>query len=101
MQADFLLFLRGDLADFGEFNRWWPETLVYLEVDNRAFEIFERSRSRKFFERVRPFLDNAAKEDLERLVAGYGRNGRSTPSWGFHRVVPGSLIGIEALCTKP
>ena len=33
MQIDFLLFLRADLADFSEFNRWWPETLVYLEFD--------------------------------------------------------------------
>ena len=101
MQIDFLLFLRADLADFSEFNRWWPETLVYLEFDNRPFEVFERSRSRKYFERIRPFLDNATKEDLERLVVAYGRSGRSTPSWGFHRVVPGSLIGFEDLCTKP
>ena len=98
MQVDFLLFLRADLADF---DRWWPETLIFLEFDNRPFEVFERSRSLKYFERVRPFLDNATKDDLEKLVAGYGRNGRSTPSWGFHGVVPGSLIGVQDLCTMP
>ena len=101
MQVDFLLFVRADLANLSDFHRWWPETLVFLEFDNRAFEIFERSRSSKYFEKIRPFLGNATKDDLEKLVAEYGRNGRSTPNWGFHSVVPGALIGVQNLCTRP
>ena len=52
MQIDFLLFLRADLADSSESRRWWPETLVYLEFDNRVFEVFERSRSRGTCQRL-------------------------------------------------
>ncbi|MCY4556408.1 MAG: TIR domain-containing protein [Chloroflexi bacterium] len=101
MQTDFLLLLRADLANFSEFNRWWPETLVFLDLHNKTFEIFDRARSRRNFEKIRPFLNNATKEDLEKLVAGYGRNGRSAPSWNFPRVAPGSLIGVQNLCIRP
>ena len=101
MQAEFLIFLRAELAESGQFKKWWPETLVYLGFSHRAFEIFDRCRSSQYFENVRPFLGNATKEDLEQLLTRYGANGWDLPRWGFCRVVPGTLMGIENLCTKP
>ncbi len=101
MEADFVLFLRAELGEFSQFNRWWPETLVYLGFDYGAFEMFDRSRSRQHFERVRPFLGNATKEELEALLLEYAGNGRVLPSWGFYRVDPGKLLGIHKLCSLP
>lgn len=101
MQVDFLFFLRAELADHGPFSGWWPETLVYLGFDCRAFEIFDRSRSSGYFESVRPFLGDATKDDLEKLVRESGNNGRNLPGSGFDRVLTGVLLGIEQLCTRP
>ena len=103
MQMDFLLFLRADLDHQGNFRRWWPVTLVYLGFDYRAFEIFERSRSKKYFEKLRPFLGDATKSHLEQLVSRYETPNDLTPprfGWGFS-LVPKALIGIDRLCTMP
>ena len=101
MEVDFILFLRGDLANLGEFDRWWPETLVYLGFEYRTFEIFERSRSTRYFEKLRPFLANATKADLEELLTGYENNGRGLPRWEMTRVIPRTLMGFQNLCTRP
>ncbi|MDD9963105.1 MAG: TIR domain-containing protein [Gammaproteobacteria bacterium] len=101
MEVDFILFLRAELANFEEFNRWWPDTLVYLGFNYRTFEIFERSRSTRYFEKIRPFLANATKADLEKLLAGYERNDQRLPRWEMTQVNPGVLMGIQNLCTRP
>ncbi len=101
MEVDFILFLRADLANFDRFIRWWPETLVYLGFSYRTFEIFERSRSTQYFEKIRPFLANATKADLEELLAGYGKNGRDLPRWEMTQVSPSKLMGFQNMCTRP
>ncbi len=103
MEMDFVLFLRADLAGEGGYNRWWPDTSVYLGWDYRAFEMFERSRSSQYFVKyVYPFL-GANKEELEQLLEKYtAPNGLDVPQWHYRfRLVPKTLIGIEGLCTKP
>ena len=81
MEVDFILFLRAELGEFNHFNRWWPETLVYLGFDYGAFEMFDRSRSARHFEKVRPFLGNATKKrswrHFCRNMAGTGETCRS------------------------
>lgn len=103
MQMDFILFLRADLSDYDVHARWLPMTLVYLGMDHRPFEIFERSRSSRYFEKVRPFLGGATKEKLEQLLGRYGPKDLYVPDWGdpFHRFAPAVLVGIERLCTRP
>ena len=100
MQVDFILFLRAELAEYDQYNRWWPETLVYLGFVRRGFELFERSRSARYFERIRPLLGNARKEDLERLVKGYDENPNLLPKWGREQIAPAILVGIQNLCTR-
>ena len=102
MQTDFLLFLRCDLAG-DKIHRWWPMTLVYLDFASRAFEMFERSRSEQHFNRVRPFLGNATKEDLETLLARYETpNDLDPPRFNYRfGVSPKALVGIDKLCTRP
>lgn len=101
MEVDFLLFLRAELADLDDYGRWYPDTLVYLGFGHRAFEIFERSRSKRYFERIRPVLGNAAKEDLEKLVEGYKADPQALPRWEGSRIRPKNLMGIEKLCSLP
>ena len=101
MEVDFILFLRADLANFDNFNRWWPDTLVYLGFDYRTFEMFERSRSTRYFKRIQPFLANITKADLQELLAGYQRNEPRLPRWEMTEVDPGVLLGIQNLCTRP
>ena len=101
MEVDFVLFLRAELGGFEWGNGWLPETLVYIGFDRGAFEIFDRSRSTRHFERVRPFLGGATKEELAELVAQYDRRERELPSWGYRRISPGMLLGVQKLCSLP
>ena len=101
METDFILFMRAELANFGPYNRWWPDTLVYLGFDYRSFEIFDRSQSARVFEKVQPFLGGATKTELEQLLAGYASSGRNLPRWDMTYVDPGTLMGIRNLCSKP
>ena len=101
MEVDFIFFLRAELAANGPYNKWWPETLVYLGFAYRAFEIFERSRSSRYFEKIRPLLGDATKADLERLVTGYEKAPQTLLGWDGFNIAPGILIGIQKLCTKP
>lgn len=99
MQADFVLFLRVHLPDINLYRIWWPHTLVYWGHRQRAFELFERSRSLKYFERIRPLLAEATKEELANLVGGLNANSHLLPKWGFDSVIPAVMMGIDKLCT--
>lgn len=101
MEVDFIFFLRAELAADGSYNKWWPETLVYLGFAHRAFEIFERSRSSRYFEKIRPLLGNATKADLEHLITSYEKDRQTILGWDGFQIKPGILIGIQKLCTKP
>ncbi|MCY4383866.1 MAG: TIR domain-containing protein [Nitrospinae bacterium] len=101
MEVDFIFFLRAGLAANGSYTKWWPETLVYLGFAHRAFEIFERSRSSRYFEKIRPLLGNATKADLEHLIAGYEEAPNTLRMWDGFQIAPDILIGIQNLCTRP
>jgi len=101
MQVDFILFLRASLNESFDNQYWFPDTLVYLGHMHRTFEIFDRSRSARFFERIRPLLGNASKADLDKLVEGYRDNPQSLPSWEGSRISPDRLMGIQKLCSLP
>lgn len=101
MQADFVLFLRSSLLEINPDRRWFPATLAYIEHNYRAFEVFERSRSKRYFERVRPLFAGAAKEDLVDLVNRFGAEPEYLPRWQTQRVAPALLMGIDNICTMP
>lgn len=101
MQVDFILFLREALAQTGAYSNWWPETLVYVGYGDRTFEIFDRARSTKYFEKIRPLLGGATKKDLEVLLEKYNSNPSSLPRWDGSRVNPAILMAFEKLCTIP
>lgn len=73
MQSDFILFLRGQLKG----SHWWPKTLVYLGHYPGAFELFTRSASAQYFEKLTQLLDISGKADLEEFAAAAASRGRS------------------------
>jgi hypothetical protein len=100
MQADFVLFLRDHL-DHPDQMHWWPETLLYADRHSAAFEIFARSKSSAYFERVKILLGINSKDALSRLLKTFTEDPRSVPTWEFESFSPAALLGFNDLATKP
>ncbi|MEM1389532.1 MAG: SEFIR domain-containing protein [Pseudomonadota bacterium] len=100
MEVDFLLFLRAELMALGTYKRWYPDTLLYAGYGAGTFEIFERSRSRKYFESIKPALGNASKGDLENLISSWTSDPRYLPQWEGQRINPRTLMGIDNMCSQ-
>ncbi len=101
MQADFVLFIRADLYSEGPFDRWWPETLLYLGCFPGPFEIFARAESKQYFERIKCLFDINSPDDFKQLLEEYNQKKRELPKWEFNSFNPALLLNIEKLATKP
>jgi hypothetical protein len=96
MQADFVLFLRSCIEGLGW--GWWPATLLFAGRQPGPFEIFARSRSGAYFERVRALFGIQAKEELRPLLESVEGH---APTWQYESFSPTHLIGFEQIATKP
>ena len=101
MQADFVLFLRDHLDHPDETWHWWPETLLYVDRHSAAFEIFARSKSAAYFERVKTLLGMKSKDGLSPLLKAFAEDSRRIPRWEFESFSPLALLGWNELATKP
>ena len=101
LQADFVAFMRAEVEAQDDYNRWWPETLIYLGHFNSPFEIFARSVSKSYFNKSKLLLSIEAPKDLEPLLKSYQDGSRKLPSWESNRFSPASLLGYEHLATRP
>ena len=101
MQADFVLFIRGELYSEGLFDRWWPETLLYLGHFPGPFEIFARAESKRYFEKIKCLFDTDSPDDFKQLLEEYNQGKRKLPRWEFNSFNPALLLNIEKLATKP
>jgi len=99
MQADFLLFIADGVAALkGDERRqeWWAETLVYRGYGVSTFELFARSESSSYFDKIKLCLGVTSKADLEPLIEAYKeRNLFSSDS------SPVENINFEKLCSRP
>lgn len=95
LQADFLLFLRSR----HEQEYWYPETLLYADRAYSAFEVFARSSSRNYFDKLSTVLgmDHA---ELNTLLETFSERG-SIPRWEHSSFNPHLLVGHEKLATLP
>ena len=100
MQADFILFMRAEVEGGDFFSRWWPETLLYVRRFHGPFEIFARSISKKYFDRVKCLLSIEKPEDLAILLDAYKNGKQELPRWQFDSFNPSILIGFEELAQK-
>jgi hypothetical protein len=100
MQADFIAFIRAEIESSDDWNRWWPETLLYLGHFNRAFEVFARSTSRAYFQRAKALIAIESPTDLAPLFESYKSGKRSLPKWDFNSFNPIALVGYEQLAKR-
>jgi hypothetical protein len=106
MQADFLLFLRGSVGGSKSKARqwWWPDTLLYAGRLNGPFEIFARSQSASYFERIAPMLGVTSKSELQEVISkmGHGSNAELyIPRWQHNAPSVVELSNIERIATMP
>ncbi len=103
MQADFVLYIRDclDAMRGNGYQSWWPETLLYTERHGGAFEIFARSQSEEYFERIKCLFDIKEKTDFDPLMEAYRQEKIRIPRWEFTTFYPSALMGYEQLATKP
>jgi TIR domain len=101
MQADFVAFMRAEIEAKSDYCKWYPETLLYLGHFNSAFEIFARSVSKDYFNRVKGLLAIESVKDLEDLFMSYQDRSRQLPRWDFQSINPAILMGFDRLATRP
>ncbi len=95
MQADFVMFLRARLT--GE--QWWPVTTVFMGFMGGAFEVFARSKSRRYFDRIAPMLGVVGVERFQSEVRKLAADGRSLPQWDYHPLPVLEATGIDQIGT--
>jgi len=102
MQADFLLYLAKAIQGLkeGRSQVWWPETLVFKSFHGGAFEIFLRSESTEYFNRIAPMLGVNLKSELEPFVEALRSEPIYIPKWDFDRISPLELMNYEKLCSR-
>ena len=101
MQADFVLFVRDHLDRPDIPWHWFPETLLYACDRPRGFEIFERSGSLKYFERVKILLGIEDKKELGGVVEKiHGDAGRYLPRWEYTGLPLKRLLAYDRLGTS-
>ena len=102
MQADFLLYLAEAMQGIKEKRRqsWWPETLVFKSFHGGTFEIFLRSESTEYFNRLALTLDIQRKDDLEPFVKGLETEAIYITKWEYDRISPLELMNYEGLCSR-
>ena len=103
MQSDFILFLRNCFGAInnGGYQSWWPETLVYTERHSSTFEIFARSQSKEYFDKIKCLFDIGDKNDFAPLFDAFKEKKLSIPQWQFTQLNPEVLLGFEGLATRP
>lgn len=105
MGADFLLYLRGEIRH-NDSKMWWPDTLVYLGHRDGPFELFARSKSTAFFNRVKGLIGVASREELETIIQNSIKQPRQqrqirVPQWNHSSLNLGGLVGIDKIATTP
>ena len=98
-QADLVLYIRGEIhhrcAHYS--TSWYPTTLMYTTFEPpRAFEIFVRSASKKYFESSKRIFGISQKEDLLKAM----QNSKEV-YWRGRAINPKALLGYEQLATLP
>lgn len=96
MQADFVSFMRAELDG----DRWWPETLLYSRHSYGAFEVFARSVSKAYLQKVLPLLGVSSLEPVKAKLEEFAADKRSLPSWEWDSFSPSTLMAFDSLGTK-
>lgn len=101
MQADFVAFLYSELhKNSGSLFYWWPYTLLFTGHYPQSFEIFARSISKQYFDRVKYLLGIKDKTELESLLLEYQKGSRRLPTYNYTSLSVVPLLGFAHLETR-
>jgi hypothetical protein len=102
-EADFALFIQDSLNSTDEWHIWFPETLLHLARSSAPFEIFARSISAAYFDRMKKLLGVEDKQPLLKLADEFRNGKRNVPRWQstFSSVNPIPLMRADLIATKP
>ncbi len=102
MQADFVLFLIDSINSlkYEKSQEWWPETLVYKTLYNIPFEIFIKSESKRYFDKIKGLLGVNSKEDFIPIIDAFKSKKLRAPVWQFDEISPELLMNFNRLCIK-
>jgi len=102
-EADFALFVRDSLGTSDEWHRWFPETLIFMAGSSAPFEMFARSVSSAYFDRMKQVFGIEDKQPLMDLVEEFRTGRRTPPRWqsAFSSIDPIALMRVDAIATKP
>jgi len=95
IQADFVLYIKAELCNW----HWYPETMVYAQRQYAPFEIFSRSVSRQYFDRMKCIFKIDAPCDLEPLLLSFQSGERRAPAWRGRGFSPMELLGYKDLAS--
>ncbi|WP_322885755.1 hypothetical protein U8C32_21675 (plasmid) [Sinorhizobium medicae] len=98
MCADFIAYLRGERR--GEYQGWWPETLLYADRYSGPLEIFARAKSQRYFDRIKGLLSVGSKDELGVFFKTLVQKDR-LPRWQFETLDPARLVGWGNIATSP
>lgn len=103
MQSDLVLFLRDcfNALRNAKPQTWYPITLIYAEEYRGPFEIFARSQSSEYFNRLKDIFDIEQKDDFVPLFAAFDSGELRMLLWEFSRFDPRALIGFDKLASTP
>lgn len=104
MQADFVLFIRSclDYLRTEDYRRWWPITFIHMERHRGASEVFVRSQSINYFNKVISLFDIKDKNELTSLIQAFKDQKLKIPTDGFRAFLsPSLLLGYDKIATRP
>lgn len=99
MQADFVCHIRA--ATLGEYEHWYPETLIYATNRFTPFPIFARAESREFLDRV---LQAIGEPDLQAFTTKLTKIQNGQRGFGIFRnggLPVNALSNLKHLGVRP
>lgn len=105
MQADFTLYIHYLIAAEDTNNdwmmkRWWPDTLLYARNYRHPFEIYVRSESARYFDKVKIMLGINNKDELKNGLAKIKDRKAVYPTWDGYGFNYDILSNIENIASK-
>ena len=101
MQADLVLFLRSLMDNpAAQFGLWWPETLLYAGRQPKPLEIFARSQSAKYFNKMKCLLGIGSKAELLPVIKKINANPQLYLPQGSFSISIEHLLGYGRIATE-
>ena len=96
------MFLADAIQGLKEGRRkaWSPEILVFKSFYGGTFELFLRSESTEYFNRIAPTLDIKSKAELEPFVKVLKTEAVYIPRWELDSISPLELMNYKNLCSR-